>query len=64
MEKAATLLAETDMPIREVMDRIGITSRSYFYREFAAKYATTPNDYRHAHGGAAAPPQSDEPDPE
>lgn len=64
LEKAATLLAETDMPIREVMDRIGITSRSYFYREFAAKYATTPSDYRHAHGGAAASPQSEEPDPE
>ena len=56
LEKAASLLVETDMPIREVMDRIGITSRSYLYREFAAKYGTTPSDWRNARGGAAATP--------
>ncbi len=52
LEKAAALLVETDMPIKEVMDRIGITSRSYLYREFAAKYGTTPSDYRNARGRA------------
>ena len=56
LEKAASLLVETDMPIREVMDRIGITSRSYLYREFAAKYGTTPSDWRNARGGASATP--------
>ncbi len=52
LEKAAALLVETDMPIKEVMDKIGITSRSYLYREFAAKYGTTPSEYRNARGGA------------
>ncbi len=46
MEKAAQLLAETDMSILEVISEVGIISRSYFYKEFANKYGMTPKDYR------------------
>ena len=37
MEKAAQLLLETDMSIQEVIESIGISSRPYFYKEFADK---------------------------
>lgn len=46
MEKAAHLLRNTTLSIQEVMDAIGIASRPYFYKEFARKYHTTPNQYR------------------
>lgn len=45
LEKAALLLAD-GMAVKEVMAEIGITSRSYLYREFAAKYGMTPSAYR------------------
>ena len=48
LEKAATLLLG-DMPIKEVIVEIGITSRSYFYREFTARFGMTPSDYRNLH---------------
>lgn len=46
MEKAAQLLLETDLSIQEVIESIGISSRPYFYKEFAEKYGTTPKNYR------------------
>lgn len=49
MEKAAQLLLETDMSIQEVIESIGISSRPYFYKEFADKYGTTPKNYRAHH---------------
>ena len=50
LEKAAVLLLG-NMPIKEVIVEIGITSRSYFYREFTARYGMTPSDYRNLHNG-------------
>lgn len=49
MEKAAQLLLETDLSIQEVIESIGISSRPYFYKEFAEKYGTTPKNYREQH---------------
>ncbi|WP_291561966.1 helix-turn-helix domain-containing protein [Bacteroides sp.] len=46
MEKAAVLLLSTDMSIQEVIDKIGISSRSYFYKEFTAKFGMTPGAMR------------------
>lgn len=43
---AANLLLTTDLTITEIIYRIGITNKSYFYREFAKKYGMPPKDYR------------------
>lgn len=51
LEKAALLLLDGKMAIKDVMAEIGITSRSYLYREFSAKFGMTPSDYRNIHGG-------------
>lgn len=54
MDKAAQLLSDTDMSIQEVIESVGISSRPYFYKEFADKYGTTPKNYRAQHKGAAS----------
>lgn len=46
MEKAARMLCISDLAIQDVMTEVGITSRSYFYKEFARKFGMTPKDYR------------------
>lgn len=46
MEKAAYLLKNTDMPIQEIIMNIGISSRSYFYKEFAKRFGLTPKEFR------------------
>ena len=46
MEKAARLLREEDLSIQDVIADVGISSRSYFYKEFAKKFGMTPKDYR------------------
>lgn len=43
---AAKLLITTDLTILEVIYKVGITNKSYFYREFMKRYNTTPKDYR------------------
>ena len=48
MEKAARILVESpELSIQEVIDEIGISSRSYFYKEFTRLYGMTPKDYRY-----------------
>lgn len=46
MEKAAHLLLDTELSIQEVIMEVGISSRSYFYKEFTQKYGMTPKEYR------------------
>ena len=46
MEKAAFLLQTTDLSIQEVIEKVGISSRSYFYKEFAARFGVTPGVLR------------------
>ena len=43
---AAKLLITTNLTIQEVIYKVGITNKSYFYREFAKKYNMTPKEYR------------------
>lgn len=43
---AAQLLISTNLSIQEIIYKIGITNKSYFYREFFKKYQTTPKEYR------------------
>lgn len=43
---AAQLLVTTNMSVQEIIYHIGISNKSYFYREFARKYNITPKEYR------------------
>lgn len=45
-EYAARLLKTTQWTIQEIMYRVGITNKSYFYREFQRKYGVKPKTYR------------------
>jgi AraC-like DNA-binding protein len=46
MDRAASLLAETDASLAEVGDAIGMPDPSYFCRRFRLHYHVTPNTYR------------------
>ncbi|OCT15766.1 AraC family transcriptional regulator [Paenibacillus pectinilyticus] len=46
MEKAQMLLLETDVPIADISDYIGIGSRQYFHMLFKTHTNLTPTDYR------------------
>lgn len=43
---AARLLVTTTLNVQEIIYKVGISNKSYFYREFAAKYNQTPGEYR------------------
>lgn len=43
---AAQLLVNTNMSVQEIVYSVGISNKSYFYREFARKYNMTPGEYR------------------
>lgn len=43
---AAQLLVTTTLNVQEIIYKVGISNKSYFYREFAAKYNQTPGEYR------------------
>ncbi len=43
---AAKLLVTTNLTIQEIIYKVGITNKSYFYREFFKKYSVTPKEYR------------------
>ena len=45
---AARLLVTTNLSIQEIIYKVGISNKSYFYREFSAKYQQTPKEYRTA----------------
>ncbi|NOU68016.1 helix-turn-helix domain-containing protein [Paenibacillus sp. LMG 31461] len=46
MDKAQMLLLETDIPIADISDYIGVGSRQYFHMLFKAHTQLTPTDYR------------------
>ena len=46
IERAARLLVETDAPVQEIIESVGIQSRSYFYKEFSARFGCTPKAYQ------------------
>jgi signal transduction histidine kinase/DNA-binding response OmpR family regulator len=43
---AAKLLITTNLTIQEVIYKVGISNKSYFYREFYKKYNMTPKEFR------------------
>ena len=46
MMYAAQLLVTTNLNVQEIIYQVGISNKSYFYREFSAKYGMTPGQYR------------------
>ena len=46
IEKAARLLKDERISISDVIADVGISSRSYFYKEFSARFGMTPREYR------------------
>ena len=46
MEKAARLLLDEELSIQDVIMEVGLSSRSYFYKEFTRRFGMTPKDYR------------------
>ncbi len=48
MEKAMMLLGSTDIPIAEIADYVGVSSRQYFHLLFKKHTSQTPADYRAA----------------
>lgn len=43
---AGKLLINTNLTVKEIIYKVGISNKSHFYREFLKKYEMTPNDYR------------------
>lgn len=50
LEKAASLLRETRMPVSKVSETVGVLNSNYFYALFKKRYGVTPSAYRK--GGA------------
>lgn len=46
MERAARLLQDEKLSIQDVMFEVGISSRSYFYKEFSRRFGMTPKNYQ------------------
>ena len=46
MEKAGELLLDSDLTVAEIMERIGFSNRTQFYRLFQKNYGMTPREYR------------------
>lgn len=46
LSHAAQLLVTTNMSVQEIIYNVGVSNKSYFYREFARKYNLTPKEYR------------------
>lgn len=49
MQEAARLLAESDLPMSRILERVGYTDRKLFYRHFKNQYQLTPTQYRQTH---------------
>ena len=45
-EMACSLLSTTDLPIGDIICRVGYENSSYFHREFKKRFAMTPNNFR------------------
>ena len=45
-ERAAQLLTETELPIEEIIYRVGYANESFFRRLFRSRYQKSPLEYR------------------
>lgn len=46
LNRAVSLLVETDEPINDIIDMVGYENHSYFHRVFKARYGMTPHAFR------------------
>lgn len=46
LKEAERLLLNSDKSISKIMNELGFSNRSYFYRIFSKRYGLTPNEYR------------------
>lgn len=46
MNQAAYLLANTRIPVTEIIEKIGYDNSSYFFRKFKERYGVSPKEYR------------------
>ena len=46
LEKAASLLIETDRPLSEIIQKCGFQNEKYFYQCFKSKFSVSPKQYR------------------
>jgi signal transduction histidine kinase/ligand-binding sensor domain-containing protein/DNA-binding response OmpR family regulator len=51
LRRAARLIIEQDIPMSQVMDRIGIRSQSYFVHAFKKEFGQTPSAFAATHRG-------------
>lgn len=55
MERAKALLADSDLPVREVGVQVGLPSASAFRARFGASVGMSPSDYRRTYRGSDHP---------
>ena len=46
LEKAAQLMRESDYSIEKILERVGWTTKEYFYSTFKKAYGLTPGEFR------------------
>lgn len=46
LQQAITLLSQHEYSVNQIMERVGFTNQSYFFRLFKKRYGTTPKEYR------------------
>ena len=46
MKQTAYMLANSQLPVAEIMDMVGYDNSSYFYRKFKEYYGLSPKEYR------------------
>lgn len=46
LSHSAYLLANTSIPVADIIEMVGYDNSSYFYRRFRERYGTTPKEYR------------------
>jgi len=52
MQKAAELLTESQLSVKQVMSKVGFHDKSNFVRSFKKEYGRSPSDYRSLGAGS------------
>ena len=52
MNQAAYMLANTKIPVSEIIQMVGYDNSSYFYRKFKERYGVSPKEFRAGQSGS------------
>jgi AraC-like DNA-binding protein len=63
MDRAADMLAEDGMTVREIANRVGYRQPAQFAKAFRLHHGQAPSEYRHARGTTGAPTHRSRPRP-